>query len=270
MIRKLRRQARNARLKLAGHGPSTTEQGETTMDAPETGTLQIPADLQRSWDAARLRPGGKVVKDPIYRFGMVIKIDAARRDGEPYCWKCLACRDDFIVHFDAVTHDCEYEAAYREYTGRPAQAWTYSKHRGRKPGAKNRPKNTAPVTTVSGLIDKVTVIQPAPAPAPVPEPVPAGTPTALMLEPEAFVRWMHATLAERDAAVAERDKAVAALDFSVIKQEEIAKELRLKTHDLVLAQNENMKLRAVQSEPITAALSVENQQVYGEYLKKTQ
>ena len=260
MIRKLRRQARNARLKLAGHGPSTTEQGETTMDALETGTIQIPADLQRSWDAARLRPGGKVTQNPNYRFGMVVKIDSARREGDPYCWKCLACRDDFIIHFDAVTHDCEYEAAYREYTGRPAQAWTYGKKRGRKPGAKNRPKDTAPVP----------VTQPAPAPAPVPEPVPAGTPTALMLEPEAFVRWMHATLAERDAAVAERDKAVAALDFSVIKQEEIAKELRLKTHDLVLAQNENMKLRAVQSEPITAALSAENQQVYGEYLKKIQ
>jgi len=263
MIRKLKRQARNARLKLAGHGPSTTEQGETTMDAPETGTLQIPADLQRSWDAARLRPGGKVTQNPNYRFGMVVKIDSARRDGDPYCWKCLACRDDFVAHWDAVTHDCEYEAAYREYTGRPTPEWTYTSKRGRKPGTKNRVKSPkpAPVTLV---------IQPAPAPAPVPEPVPAGTPTALMLEPEAFVRWMHATLAERDAAVAERDKAVAALDFSVIKQEEIAKELRLKTHDLVLAQNENMKLRAVQSEPITAALSLENQQVYGEYLKKIQ
>ena len=263
MIRKLKRQARNARLKLAGHGPSTTEQGETTMDAPETGTLQIPADLQRSWDAARLRPGGKVTKDPIYRFGMVVKINSARRDGDPYCWKCLACRDDFVVHFDAVTHDCEYEAAYREYTGRPAQAWTYSKQRGRKAGTRNRVKDTAPAPVTL-------VIQPAPAPAPVPEPVPAGTPTSLTLEPEAFVRWMHATLAERDAAVAERDKAVAALDFSVIKQEEIAKELRLKTHDLVLAQNENQKLRVKAAEPITAALSLENQQVYGEYLKKIQ
>jgi len=260
MIRKLKRQARNARLKLAGHGPSTTEQGETTMDAPETGTLQIPADLQRSWDAARLRPGGKVVKNPNYRFGMVVKIDSARREGDPYCWKCLACRDDFVAHWDAVTHDCEYEAAYREYTGRPTPKWTYTTKRGRKAGTKNRVKDTAPVP----------VTQPAPAPAPVPEPVPAGTPTALMLEPEAFVRWMHATLAERDAAVAERDKAVAALDFSVIKQEEIAKELRLKTHDLVLAQNENQKLRVKAAEPITAALSVENQQVYGEYLKKIQ
>ena len=266
MIRKLKRQARNARLKLAGHGPSTTEQGETTMDAPETGTLQIPADLQRSWDAARLRPSGKVTKNPNYRFGMVVKIDSARREGDPYCWKCLACRDDFVAHMDAVTHDCDFEEAYREYTGRPAQAWTYGydgNKRGRKPGSKNRSKDTAPVPVTL-------VIQPAPAPAPVPEPVPAGTPTALMLEPEAFVRWMHATLAERDAAVAERDKAVAALDFSVIKQEEIAKELRLKTHDLVLAQNENQKLRVKAAEPITAALSLENQQVYGEYLKKIQ
>jgi hypothetical protein len=81
---------------------------------------------------------------------------------------------------------------------------------------------------------------------------------------------MHATLVERDKAVAERDQAVANLEQVVSRAAETAKELRIKTHDLQLARNENQKLRVTQAQPITSALSIENQQVYGEYLKNQQ
>ena len=323
------------------------------MTAP--GTIQ---ELQENWNL--LRPDAKVATRPSFRYGMLSNLSDPQQVAKGYKWLCLACRDEFMEHMDAMTHPCLHEAAFREYTERPATG-TYTPGRGRKKGTRNKqkvwnhkalrkswamlhstttrhspPKNPKlgvmssgyrygmlrslnmaerskgeykyicyacrvefvsnkealahpcqyeaefrthtgrliPTSTDQGttFADAVATqpTQPRPTPPPVPEPVPAGSPTTLVLDPEGFVRWMHATLVERDKAVAERDQAVAKLEQIVTKAAETARELRINIHDLQLARNENQKLRATQAQPITSALSIENQQVYGEYLKNQQ
>ena len=198
-----------------------------------------------------------------YRYGMIRSLNMTERGKAENKYVCYACRVEFENNKSALAHPCQYEAEFRETTGR------------------HMPTSTDQGTTFADAVatradylvsqrEPEPTPAPEPTPPPVPEPVPAGTPATLVLEPEGFVRWMHATLTERDKAVAERDKAVAELDTIVTRAAETAKELRIKIHDLQLAQNENQKLRAAQNEPITTRLSVENQQVYGEYLKKPQ
>ena len=319
------------------------------MTAP--GTIQ---ELQEDWKL--LRSDAKVATRQSFRYGMLTNLSDSQQRAKGYKWLCLACRDEFMEHMDAMTHHCLHEAAFREYTERPATG-TYTpgyKKLRRKKGwnlqalrkswgmlhsttmRHSPPKNPKlgvmssgyrygmlrslnmaerskgeykyicyacrvefvsnkealahpcqyeaefrthtgrliPTSTDQGttFADAVATqpTQPRPTPPPVPEPVPAGTPATLVLDPEGFVRWMHATLTERDKAVAERDQAVAKLEQVVSRAAETAKDLRIKTHDLQLAQNENQKLRVTQAQPITSALSIENQQVYGEYLKNQQ
>jgi hypothetical protein len=332
--------------------------------------LETIQELQENWNM--LRPNAKVAKRSSFRYGMLSNLSDLQQLARGYRWLCLACRDEFIEHMDAMTHHCPHEEAFRAYTGRTATGTYAPVKLGRKKGTKNQPKvwNLKALRKSWGVLQSTTMrhsppknpklgvmasgyrygmirslnmtergkaenkyvcyacrvefennksalahpcqyeaefrettgrrmptstdqgttfadavatradylvsqrepepTQPRPTPPPVPEPVPAGTPTTLVLEPEGFVRWMHATLVERDKAVAERDHAVAELDTIVTRAAETAKELRIKIHDLQLAQNENQKLRAAQNEPITTKLSVENQQVYGEYLRKPQ
>ena len=132
MIRKLKRQAREVRLKLAGHGPSTTARGEDKM-AP----LETIQELQENWRT--LRPSAKVIKRQGFRYGMLTNLSDSQQIAKGYKWLCLACRDEFVEHMDAMTHPCLHEAAFREYTGRPATS-TYTPGRGRKKGTKNQPK----------------------------------------------------------------------------------------------------------------------------------
>ena len=215
--------------------------------------------LRKSWEALRsTTTRHSPPKNPKlgvmsshYRYGMTRSLNMAERSKGEYKYICYACRVEFVSNKEALAHPCQYEAEFREATGR------------------HKPTSTDQGTTFADAV-ATQPTQPRPTPPPVPEPVPAGTPTTLVLDPEGFVRWMHATLVERDKAVAERDQAVANLEQVVSRAAETAKELRIKTHDLQLARNENQKMRATQAQPITSALSIENQQVYGEYLKNQQ
>ena len=83
------------------------------MTAP--GTIQ---ELQEDWKL--LRSDAKVATRQSFRYGMLTNLSDDQQRAKGYKWLCLACRDEFMEHMDAMTHHCLHEAAFREYTERPA------------------------------------------------------------------------------------------------------------------------------------------------------